>query len=578
MSSDFRVGAWLVRPSLNTISKNGTDVQVEPKVMEVLVCLASRPGESISKDTLIKAVWPDTFVSDDALIRCVSELRRVFEDDTRAPAVIQTIPKRGYRLLPAVTPCAGAERGTRRLENEFADSIAVLPFENPSADPEMEYLNDGVAETVINSLSRLKALRVVPRTTMFQYKGKFVDPARVGDELGVRLVLTGHITQRAHRLTLGIELIDTTLQAQLWGQTYDRKEEDIFSIQDEIAAEIVGHLRLRPTDFEKRRLARRSTESREAYHLYLRALYFGLKSSPEGLRKGFEYCAQAIGADPAFAEAYACLSYLYLLVGLFGGAQEAEAFAKAKTAALKALGLDDTSSGAHAALGFLHLVHDWDFQAAGFESHRAIRLGPNLEGGYFLASHLYLARRMTSEATVEAKVALCIDPLSVMLNYHLGLIYYYSRRYEEAIEQLRKAEELDPNFLRTHHILAFACARKGRSQDALQEAERSLALSEGSVRSKFFSASVHALLGKQLKARKILEEVKPACGPPYFVEAYACATTYAILGERDEAFEWLNNAWQGHATPLVYMRSDPNLENLHGDPRFDELVRRIGLS
>jgi len=429
----------------------------------------------------------------------------------------------------------------------------------------------------INSLSHLKTLRVVPRTTAFQYKRKSLDPIQVGRELRARLVLTGHLGRRGDRLLVGAELIDTVRESQLWGQTYDRKIDEILAIQEEIAGRISNSLQLQLTDVEKRQLTRRSTESRQAYHLYLRARYFAHKWSPEGFRKGFEYCAQAIEADPAYAEAFTILAYLYLLVGVFGGAPPVEMFAKSKAAALRALEIDDGSADAHAALGFVHLVYDWDWQRSEAESLRAIKIAPNFEAGYYVHSHYYLARGQFPEAVAEGKAALSIDPLSAKLNYHLGQIYYFSRRYDEAIEQLQKADEVDPLFARTHQVLAYAYARKGMSQDALREAERGLALSGCSLRGKALCAGVHAMLGLQLQARKTLEELQPASGPPHFVDAYQCASIHALLGEQDEAFDWLDKACQGHSAAIVYMGPDPNLENLYGDSRFDDLLRRIGL-
>jgi adenylate cyclase len=577
MQSDFQLGAWRVQPQLNSLVCELRAVRLEPKMMGVLLCLAQRSGDVVSKDQIVQEVWKGTFVTDDVLIRCVSELRKAFGDNAGKPAVIETVPKRGYRLLIRPVSIARENHHETHSTPEVADSIAVLPFENAGPDPDMEYLSDGIAETIINSLSHLKTLRVVPRATAFQYKRKSLDPTQVGRELKARLVLTGHLGRRGDRLLVGAELIDTVRQSQLWGQTYDSKIEEILAIQEEIAGKISNYLELRLTDVEKRQLTRRSTESREAYHLYLRARYFAHKWSPEGFRKGFEYCAQAIEADPAYAEAYTCLAYLYLLVGVFGGAPPVEMFAKSKAAAIRALEIDDGSADAHAALGFVHLVYDWDWQGSEAESRRAIKLAPTFETGHYVYSHYFLARQQFQEAVTEGKLALSIDPLSAKLNYHLGSIYYFSRLYDEAIEQLRKAAEVDPLFVRTHQVLAHAYARKGKCQDALREAEKGLVLSGGSLRSKGLCGGVHAMLGLQLQARNALDELKLASGPPHFVEAYQCAAIHAMLGEHDEAFEWLNKAFQGHSPAIVYMGSDPNLEDLHGDSRFTDLLRRIGL-
>lgn len=461
---------------------------------------------------------------------------------------------------------------------EFVDSLAVLPFENEGRDPDMEYLSDGIAETIINNLAQLESLRVVPRTTAFRYKGKLLDPAQLGRELRARVVITGRVVQRGERLIVGAELIDTVHESQLWGRTYDRKFEDIFSIQDELAAEVSNYLRLRLTDAERKRLTKRSTESREAYHLYLKAIYFANKWTPEGLRKGFDYCRQAIEADPVYAQAYSGLAYMYVLAGFRGGAPPVETFAKAKAAAVKALDIDDGIADAHAILAFVRLVYDWDWQGSQAELSRATELGPNLATGHYAYSHWYLSKQMYDEAIAEIKRAIDIDPLSVLLNFALGAAHCYAGQYDEAIVQLQKATELNPLFAPAHQTLAVAYARKGMCQDATAQAEKGLALSGGSLRGKALWAGVGAMTGKQDEARTVLHELEQESGPPHFLHSYSCAGIHALLGDQDEAFEWLDKACQGRAGALIYLASDPGFEKLRGDPRFDALLRRIGLA
>jgi TolB-like protein/tetratricopeptide (TPR) repeat protein len=546
-------------------------------MMEVLVCLASRPGESISKETIIKTVWPDTFVSDDALIRCVFELRRVFGDDARAPGVIQTIPKRGYRLLIPAVPIAQADLPEAPSTPEFADSIAVLPFENSGSDPEMEYLSDGVAETVINNLSRLQDLRVVPRTTVFRHKKKGIDPVRTGRELGSRVVLKGEIVQRGGGLIIRVELIDAAKGSLVWCEKYDCTPQDILAVEQEIVREVLSRLHLRGGESETGRLNRAPTESREAYLLFLKAVHFANKLTPEGCRKGFHYTRQAIDADPTYAGAYTSLANLYLLLAYFGDAPPSETFPKAKAAAIKALDIDESLADAHAALALVRLVYDWDWNSSHAELCRAIKLGPNLESGHYVLSHWYITRQLCQEAITEAKVALSIDPLSAKLNFHLGAVYYFARHYYEAIEEFRKTLELDALFPGTHQLLACAYARTGMWQDAMAESEQGLALCGGSLRGRGRWAAAHTLMGRHLDARKVLEELKQESGAPHFQHAFVCASLHALLDERDEAFEWLDNALLARAGNLVYLGLDPHFENLHGDPRFGDLLCRIGL-
>ena len=577
MHSDFQLGVWRVQPQLNHLGCDQRTIRLEPKMMEVLVCLAQRSGEVVSKEQLVQEVWRDTFVTDDVLIRCVSELRKVFGDSAAKPAFIETIPKRGYRLLVPVTSVSYPDRQRDRSESKLVDSIAILPFENTGHYPDMEYLSDGITETIINNLSQLEKLRVVPRATVFRYKGKASDPIKTGRELGIRVVLAGHVVQRGDRLVIGVELIDTAQGSLVWGEKYDCRPEDVLAVQRGIVGEISNRLQLRLGEKERGRLSRPATESREAYLLFLKAVHFANKWTPEGFRKGFDYTRQAIDADPTYAEAYTSLAYLYLLIAFFGDAPPSETFPKAKAAALKALEIDDCVADAHSALAFVRLVYDWDWQGSQAELCRAIKIGPNLASGHYVYSHWYVAKQLYQEATTEARVALSIDPLSATLSFHLGAVHYFARQYDEAIAEFRKTVELDPLFGATHQLLAYAYARKGMWHDAMAESEQGLALSGGSLRARGIWAAGHALMGRQLEARKVLDELKKESGPPHFQHAFGCAAIHAELGEQDGAFEWLDKAWQGRAGNLVYLGSDPHFENLQGDPRFGDLLRRIGL-
>lgn len=578
MQSDFQLGAWRVQPQLNSVACDQRTIRLEPKMMEVLVCLANGSGDVVSKEQLVREVWRDTFVTDDVLIRCVSALRRAFGDDAGNPAVIETIPKKGYRLLLPVIPVAHSPRPHGVSPSDFADSIAVLPFENAGPDPDVEYLSDGIAETIINYLSRLQNLRVVPRSTTFQYKRKSLNPAEVGHELGVRLVLTGHVRQQRERLVVGTELIDTGRHSQLWGQTYDRKMEDVFSIQNEIAAEIPNHLRLRLTEVEKRQLARCSTESREAYHLFLRAMYFANKYTPEGFGKGLDYCQQAIQADALYADAYAALSYLYSLLGAFDVVPALEAFPRARAAACKALEIDDGLSDAHAVLGFVQMVHDWDWPSANAEFCRAIQLGPHMPGGHYAYSHWWLAQGQPQRAVAEAKLALELDPLSLPKNYHLGAVYFFGHEYDAAIEQLRRTSELDPSFVITHNLLAIIYAVKGMPRESLAEVERTRAYSDG-LYLRVTLARIKALTGKLAEARETLNEVEHVeqVAKAPFSRALWCAMIHSLLGEQDQAFVWLDKAYEAREPALIYLNLFGDFKSLHEDSRFADLLCRIGL-
>jgi TolB-like protein/Flp pilus assembly protein TadD len=502
----------------------------------------------------------------------------VFEDDAHAPAVIQTIPKRGYRLLIPAVPIGRVNRQKAPSPPQVDDSIAVLPFESDRENPETEYLAEGIAESIINSLAQLQKLRVVPRTTAFCYKGKRLDARQAGRELRVRVVVTGHVVQRGDDAIVSVDLTDVVEEAQLWGKKYRRKLEDVLAVEEEIGKEISQMLRLRLSDEERRRLAKRATESNQARHLVLRARYYANKWTPEGYRKGLEYARQAIEADPVYGDAHHVLAYLYCLTGFLGGLAPIDAFSRAKAAALQALEIDDGLANSHAILAMVRLVYDWDFKGAETECRRAVELGPYIAACHHAYSHWYLAEGLFEEASSEAKQALDLDPLSSPINFHLGVTYYFARQYDDAIDQLKKTTEMDPSFVSAHGLLAVTYARKGMSQEAVAGAGRIIALSGDSPRDKTAAAIVNAMVGRQDEARKILGELEQASHDPKSATTLSCAVIHALLGERDQAFEWLDRAFRARASSLVYVAQTPDLSDLHEDPRFNDLLRRMGFA
>jgi TolB-like protein/DNA-binding winged helix-turn-helix (wHTH) protein len=594
----FSFGEFEVREREFLLISAREPVAVEPKAFRVLLFLLRNPGRLIRKDEIVNAVWDDCSVSDNSLTRSIATLRRLLCDDSRYPRYIATVPTIGYRFLCPVdvseeapgrhtapdllkTSRASAdEEGRTRgtwSGSEFLDSIAVLPFENVAAEPDMEYLSDGITATIINNLSQLNRLRVVPRTTVFRYKGRTSDVAQAGRELRVRVVLIGQVVQRSDVLIVNVELIEAAHESQLWGASYDTRPEDILSVQAEIAGQITDRLRLRLGEEERRQLAKRPTESREAYYLYLRAMHWANKWTPEGVRKGVDYTRQAIDVDPAYAEAWIALAYMYVLIGSFGSTAPTETFAKAEAAAVKALEIDDSKANAHAILAFVRLMGGWDWQGAFEELLCAKELAPNLASGHYVSSFWYLTQGRFPEATSEAKLALDVDPLSTRFSFHLGQVHYFARQYDQAIEQLKKTNELDPLFARAYQFCALAYAQKGMRDDAIAELEKGNEFAKDDLVSMALRAIADALTGRTLEARNDLDKLRQELQPPHFSSAYYCAVLHALLGEIDEALACLEMARQGHSIVLPYLAIEPNLDNLHDDPRFPDLLRRIGI-
>jgi TolB-like protein len=593
----FSFGDIEVREREFSLIKAGEVLPVEPKAFRVLLILLRNPQKLITKEELLNAVWGDVAVGDGSLTRSIWVVRRLLGDDTRDPRYIETVPTVGYRFLCLVdvseedpgeltTPSSGTitTSASEELRKdgaspvlEFLDSIAVLPFENAGDDPEMEYLSDGITASIINNLSQVSRLRVVPRTTVFRYKGPLSDLAHTGRELRARVVLTGRVSQRGDNLTINVELIDAERESQLWGEHYTGRSEDIFPIQTEIATQIANKLNLRLNEDEKKQLAKRPTASREAYHLLLKSLYWANKWSPDGIRKGVDYARQAIEADPVYAGAWTALAYLFVLIGFFGDASSTETFVRAKAAAVKALDIDDSDVGAHATLAFVRLYYDLDWPGARKESLRAIELGPNLASGHYVYSHWFLTQELYEDAGREAKLALEIDPLSMRCGLQLGLVHYSSRQYDKAIDQFRETAELYPLSATVHQSLAFLYARKCMWKEAKEEMEKGLELANNDLRSEALFGILSAMAGELVEARRIRDKLIQQLKPPGFPLAFQCAAIHSFLGEKDEAFACLDMARQGHSIQLAYVGIAQELESLHDDPRFPDLLRSIGI-
>jgi serine/threonine protein kinase len=453
-------------------------------------------------------------------------------------------------------------------------SLAILPLENAGGDPEMEYLSDGITEALINSVSQLPKLRVVPRTTAFRFKGRAADPVGVSNELGVRALLTGRVMQQGDSLVISVELIDSAREAQLWGERYSRKLDDIFEVQEKIAKEISGKLRLRLTETDKKKLAARPTQNREAYQLLLKAQHHGNKWSREGGRKGIEYCRQAIEVDPTYAAAYAWLSFCYALMGIFGFLAPVEAFPKAKAAAAKALEIDNALADAHFALAASRLYYDWDWAGAERASKQAIELNPNHAPAHMGYSDYFLIMQRFDEAIRELQRALELDPLSVPFNYKLGFILFLAGEHKRAIEQFHKTIELGPTFVFAHIGLARAYACCGEFDRGVAAAQKVVSLSGDSQHAKSILAYVLGMAGRMDDARKVLADIEKTSTTDYLSPVFIAAD-YGLLGDKDRAFDDLEKAYEHHMSLLAYIHLYPMFDPLRSDPRFQDLLRRM---
>ena len=588
MYLDFRMGAWLVQPSLDAITRDGATVHLEPKVMAVLVCLAQHPGEPILKETLLKMVWPDTFVTDDVLTRSISELRRAFEDDARESTVIQTIPKRGYRLLAPVTLVNGtiADADPRveiwhphrnRGDAKTINSLVVLPFTNASGDPDAEYLSEGITEAIINHLSQLSTLRVVPRNTAFRYKTREADAASLMRELGVDAVVTGSVVQRGESLVVCSELVDLASEAQLWGERYNRQLSEIFSVQEEIAAQVSEALRLQLTGEEKQRLSRQYTQSREAYLLYLKGRYHCARRTWDNLKRALPYFQRAIQEDPSYALAYAGLAEGSILLAWGNDPSPSEGIDQAKSAARKAVEIDPRLADGYTVLGFVSACdRDWPTSELAFRQAIQLNPGNSLAHSWYAASLTAMGR--SDEAIASIREAQQIDPLSLVVHHHAAWVHLHARRYDEAIAYCREALEMEPNYPLCTFWLGIACTEKGMHEEALTFFQKTR--KDGLMDVLFvIGAQGHAFAraGRRAEAEDLLRQLANP-GQPLCRDSYQESVIQVGLGEFEQALDSLDKAYQERSLSLAcWAKCDPRLDPLRVYPRFDNLLRRIGV-
>ena len=474
-------------------------------------------------------------------------------------------------------PRAG-QSGKRRRSRKAIDSLAILPLVNVSDDESTEYFSDGITESIINNLSQLPRLRVMARSTVFRYRGEEVDPQEVGRELNVRAVMTGRVFHLDDNLIIKAELVDANDGSHLWGEQYNRKMADIFSVQQEISREISEKLRFKLTGEEQKRLARRATENPQAYQFYLRGRYCWNKRTPEGFKQSIEHFEEAIEIDPAYAAAYAGLADSYNMLGTYSALAPREAFPKAKAAAIRALEIDDMLAEAHTSLAYVENSYDWDWTGAELEFKRAIELNPS----YATAHYWYAITHLTAmgklnEAKAELTQARELDPLSLIIGTNLGWLSYFARQYDRAIEQYKKTIELDANFSVAYYKLGQAYERKNLREEAIAQYRKALTLSGSSPG--IMSALGHACAqsGKQDEARHVLGELIEMSKQRY-VSPYFMAEVYRGLGELEQTFEWLEKAVADRSDWLVWIGVEPAFDDLRSDSRFLSLLRRIGLA
>jgi TolB-like protein/DNA-binding winged helix-turn-helix (wHTH) protein/Flp pilus assembly protein TadD len=636
----YEFGPYRLDTAEQLLLRDGEQVPLTPKAFETLVALVERSGHLVEKDALMKVVWSDAVVEESNLTNNVYALRKLLGPDENGRRYIETVPKRGYRftapvkdlsaetmvvekrtLMRVVTEETLADDSARQsmvgaaealtvtqvpdhaqlrtkrrwllitllpvalgigsfliyrsrtaMPTSQIQSIAVLPFKNETGNADVEYISDGVTESLINSLSQLSNLSVKARSTVFGYKNKAVEPQAIAAELSVQAILTGRIVQRGDDLTFYLSLIDGRNGNQLWGQRYDRRLADLIKLQNEVAHDVSQKLRVQLSVGDERKLKKEYTSNVEAYQLYLRGRFHALKRTLPETQKAISYFEQAIAIDPSYALAYVGLSDAHVSA-LAANLPSNEIFPQARAAARKAIEIDDTLAAAHAQLGFITFWYDWDWAASENELRRALELDPNGADSHLLYAHLLSNTGRHEEALAEVKRARELDPLNLRINALEAQFLIHAGRTDEALSRLQQTLDMDSNYLLAHVYASSAYIEKEMYSEAIGEAHRAREISGGrSTYSEAFLGYALAKLGKQAEARSVLEGLLKSPADSYHV-----ALIYNGLSQHDEALTWLERACAQRNKGMVFLKVEPKWNNLRSEPRFQDLLRRVGL-
>jgi serine/threonine protein kinase/Flp pilus assembly protein TadD len=462
-------------------------------------------------------------------------------------------------------------------EQETINSIAVLPFYDQTGDADLEYLGDGIADSLISRLSQISNMKLMSLNSVSRYKGRPVDSKTVGDELRVAAVLIGHIAQKGDDVSIRVELVDARDNTRIWGNQYNRKVSDLMMIQEDIAREISEKLRPSLTGDEQKRIAKNYTENAKAYQLYLKGRFYWNQRTGADIQRAIGFFNQAIELDPSYALAYAGLADCYVLLSNYSGIPPKENLPKAKAAALKAIKIDDRLSEAYASLALVKKDYDWDFYGAEQDFARAIELNPNNGSAYQWRAENFVNLRRLDDAVASMKRAQEIDPFSIIINGEVGWAYYQAHQANEAVEQLRKTVEMEPNFARTYFFLGRAYEQQRKYKEAIEATETALKLSGNYS---FYLASlghIYGRAGRENDTRRILMQLEERSKNEY-VSPMAFALIHTSLSEPDKAFYWLEKAYEMRDAILGYYLRDPQLESLATDERLNNLAERMGLS
>jgi DNA-binding winged helix-turn-helix (wHTH) protein/tetratricopeptide (TPR) repeat protein len=603
----YEFGPFRIDPAQRLLLREGRVVALTPKLFDTLLVLIENCGQVLEKDELMEKLWPDSFVEEGSLTQNVSLLRKLLGERHGEESYIETLPRRGYRFVADVRQVANERfdlilrRRTRariitREEEETDEALgeatahasrlsattaqvrtlAVLPFHHLGSETGDEYLGLGLADVLITQLSNTRQIVVRPTSAVRKYADSERDSVSIGRELGVDAVLEGSIQRAGSRIRATVQMLGVEDEIPLWADRFDAEMTDIFCVQDAISEQVAHALTLKLSSEERKRLTKRYTTNAEAYQAYLKGRYCWNKRDLAGIKKSIEYFRLAITKDSDYALAYVGLADAYNLLHIWSELPPKENFGRAKAAATAALKLDDELAEAYASLGYAILPHDWDWAGAEKAFRRSIELNPNYATAHQWYGKLLMSLGRFEEALAELKLAQQLDPLSPGVNNAAGGVYYYSRQWDKAIEQFSKVLDLNPNFLPALYSLGICLREKGRHAEALAQFQKAVEFSDRHPVMICALATAYARAGERERALELLRQLKDPKAQRH-VSFYDWALLYTALGETDKAFECLEEAYLDHNANLSDLNIDPEFDPLRNDPRFGDLLRRVGL-
>ena len=630
----YEFGPFRVDTANRLLLRDGKPIPLKPKVVDTLLVLIENRGRVIEKDELIQELWPDSFVEEGNLTQNIYVLRKALDTGEGSESYIETIPRRGYRfavevkelsieegptvaaaadVVPLAAPAdavpairgveSGAQiskrwvvigslllvglvlvvsyllwnRSNASVANTEIKSLAILPFKSLRGEAADEYMGQGMADALITKLSNSRRIAVRPTSAVLRYGAFDKDALAAGRELGVDAVLDGNVQQAGDRVRVTVQLLRVADGASLWAEKFDTRFTDIFAVQDSISDQAANSLTLRLTGNERELMRKHYTENAEAYQAYLQGRYFWNKRNTAGFKTAIDYFQRAIKIDSNYALAYAGLADCYIRLNEYGVPMAQESVPRAKEAVLRALEIDGALAEAHATLGFIKFRHDWDFAGAEQEFRRALELDANYSEAHQWHAFYLLAVGRTDDAIAEMKRAQEIDPLSISFNSNLALFLFFTRQFDESVQQCRKTLEMEPKYLQPRVSLGLNYEQQGKTEEAISEFKKAQELSVDDAAT--IAALGHALAkaGRVEEARQLLRQLDERAKQSY-VPPYSIAVLHAGLGEKTQALEWLERAFQDRSLRPVWLKFDPRLDSLRQDGELINLIRRVGLS